>query len=99
MAIDHLKDYATLKAIGARDSDVCQVILMQTLWIGTVGSILGMSLVYVISTFWNSPLAPVDIQPALSAASVAVMFVICLLAAFVPYLRIRRIDPATILIG
>lgn len=99
MAIDHLKDYATLKAIGARDSDVCQVILIQTLWIGTVGSGLGMLLVYLIATFWNSPLAPVDIQPVLSWASVAVMFIICVLAAFVPYLRIRNIDPATILIG
>lgn len=99
MAIDHLRDYATLKAIGARDSDVCRVILVQTLWIGIVGSALGMSLVYVIAKFWNSPLAPVDIRPVLSAASVIVMFVICLLAAFVPYLRIRRIDPATILIG
>jgi ABC-type antimicrobial peptide transport system permease subunit len=35
----------------------------------------------------------------LSAASVVVMFVICIVAAFVPYLRIRKIDPATVLIG
>ena len=99
MAIDHLKDYATLKAIGARDSDICRVILIQTLWIGIAGSICGMGLVYAIAKFWNSPLAPVDIRPALAAGSVVIMFVICLFAAFVPYLRIRRVDPVTILLG
>jgi putative ABC transport system permease protein len=99
MAIDHLKDYATLKAIGARDSDVCSVILTQTIWIATVGTFLGMLVVYLIANFWNSPLAPVYIRPLLSAASVVVMFVICIVAAFVPYLRIRKIDPATVLIG
>jgi putative ABC transport system permease protein len=99
MAIDHLKDYATLKAIGARDSDVCSVILTQTIWIATVGTFLGMLVVYLIANFWNSPLAPVYIRPMLSAASVVVMFVICIVAAFVPYLRIRKIDPATVLIG
>lgn len=99
MAIDHLKDYATLKAIGARDSDVCRVILIQTLWICVVGTVVGMLLVLIISEFWNSPLAPVDIRPGLSGASIAIMFVICLVAAFVPYLRIRRIDPASVLMG
>jgi ABC-type antimicrobial peptide transport system permease subunit len=58
-----------------------------------------MLVVYMIANFWNSPLAPVYIRPLLSAVSVVVMFAICIVAAFVPYLRIRKIDPVTVLIG
>lgn len=99
MAVDHLKDYATLKAIGARDSDVFQVILIQTLWICGVGSVTGLVFVGGIAGFWNSPLAPVDIRPELSAASIAIMLVTCLIAAFIPYSRIRKVDPAACLLG
>lgn len=99
MALNHLEDYATLKALGAEDRDVCRVILVQALSIGGVGSLMGILGVALIRRTWNSPLAPVEIPPLLTGGSIGLMFVICLLAALVPYLRIRRVDPATVLMG
>lgn len=99
MALNHLEDYATLKALGAEDHDVCRVILFQSLFIGGVGSACGMSIVAIIRETWYSPLAPVEIPFALAAASVLLMFFICLVAALVPYLQIRKVDPAMVLMG
>lgn len=99
MALNHLGDYATLKALGADDRDVCRVILIQSLFIGGVGSVCGIAIVALIRATWDSPLAPVEIPPLLGLASVIIMFVICLAASLVPYLRIRKVDPATVLMG
>jgi len=99
MALNHLEDYATLKALGAEDGDVCHVILFQSTMICSGGSVCGLLIVAIIRTTWNSPLAPVEIPAYLTAVSVGLMFAICLAASLIPYLRIRKIDPATVLMG
>lgn len=99
MALNHLEDYATLKALGAEDRDICHVILCQSLFIGGAGSACGMSIVAIVRNTWNSPLAPLQIPLLLAGASVLLMFLICLAASLVPYLRIRNVDPATVLMG
>jgi putative ABC transport system permease protein len=99
LALDHRDDYATLKALGAKDRQVCGIIVIQALTIAAAGSVLGSLAVAAIGCSWNSALAPVAITPALFAASVALVFVICLAASLLPFLRIRRIDPAVVLMG
>jgi putative ABC transport system permease protein len=97
LALDHLDDYATLKALGAEDSHVCRVIILQSLTIATAGSAVGVVIVAAIRRFWHSPLAPIDIPNELMGLAVAVVFVICLVASLLPYLRIRQIDPTLVL--
>lgn len=99
LALDHTEDYATLKALGAEESDICRVIVAQACLMGGTGSVLAMGLVAVIGKCWYSTLAPIEIPLKLSAASVAVVFAICLLASLLPYVRIRKIDPAMVLLG
>jgi len=97
LALDHLDDYATLKALGAEDRYVCGVIVFQSLTIAVVGALAGTLIVVAIYRLWNSPLAPLEIPHALLASAIAVVFVVCLAATLLPYLRIRRIDPALVL--
>jgi putative ABC transport system permease protein len=99
LALDHISDYATLKALGAEERQVCGVILLQSLTIATVGSIVGVLIVVAIRRFWWSPLAPIEIPPSLVLLAVAFVFVICLAASLLPYVRIRQIDPAIVLQG
>lgn len=99
MALNHLTDYATLKALGAEHQVVCRVILIQALAIGGTGSVAGMLIVAIIRACWHSPLAPIEIPLPLAGASVMLIFAICLAASLVPYLRIRKVDPATVLMG
>lgn len=99
LALDHIGDYATLKALGAEDRHVVGVILMQSLSIALAGSAVGISIVLLIRQFWSSPLAPVEIPLVLLGIAVAFVFAICLAASLMPYVRIRRIDPAVVLQG
>lgn len=99
MALNHLDEYATLKALGAEDTAVGGVIFVQSLFIGWLGSLLGVGIVQLIRSTWDNPLAPIEIPPPLIIASVVLMLVICLVAAAVPYIQIRRVDPAVVLMG
>ena len=47
----------------------------------------------------SSPRAPVVLTVPVAALSVVLMVVVCLVAAWLPYWRIRKIDPASILRG
>lgn len=99
LALDHLDEYATLKALGAVDGHVCRVIITQSLAIASTGSVCGLAIVEAIRRFWDSPLAPVEIPLSLMAAAVVMVMVICLAASLLPFARIRRLDPAIVLMG
>lgn len=97
LALDHRDDYATLKALGAEDRHVWGVIVVQSLLIAVAGSAAGLAVVATIARFWNSPLARLEIHPPLLAGAVAIVMLICLVASFLPFARIRRLDPAMVL--
>lgn len=99
LALDHINEYATLKAIGAEDRHVCRVILWQSVAIAAVGSLAGLAIVLAIRALWNSPLAPVEIPPTLMGLAVVMVMVICLASSLLPFARIRRVDPALVLMG
>ena len=99
LALDHLAEYATLKALGAEDRQVCGVIVLQSLAIAAVGSCLGIAIVLAIKEFWSSPLAPIEIPLVLVGGALVLVFVICLAASLLPYARVRRVDPAMVLQG
>lgn len=99
LAHDHLEDYATLKAIGATDHQILGVIVLQSQAMAVAGSLMGIAIVEAIRQLWHSPLAPIDVPQQLLAVAVGLVFLICLAAALLPFLQIRRVDPAIVLMG
>jgi putative ABC transport system permease protein len=99
LSLDHLREYAALKAIGADDAQVAQVVRKQALSIATVGSAVGVGLVLVLERAIASPIAPIEIPNTLLVGSVTLVFGLCLVATSLPLLRIRRVDPAIVLQG
>jgi putative ABC transport system permease protein len=99
LALDHLSDYATLKAIGAEDRQVYRIIALQSLAVATGGSIIGMSIVFVIRRFWDSPIAPLVIPPEVQIAAIVLVMLICVASSVLPFRRLRRVDPAVVLQG
>lgn len=99
LALDHLEEYATLKALGAENRHVWGVIVLQSLAVAVAGSLGGLAIVAAVREFWNSPLAPVEIPASLITLAVAVAIVMCLAASLLPFARIRRLDPAMALVG
>jgi putative ABC transport system permease protein len=99
LALDHIEDYATLKAIGADDRQIRAVIVVQALSLAAIGSALGLLVIAGVRRFWNSPIAPIEIPTILQAIGVIFVCGICLVASLLPFLRIRKVDPAMVLQG
>lgn len=97
LALDHILDYATLKAIGAEDLDVYFVLLIQASVIALIGIGIGIVLVMLIKTFGSNPYAPILVPPWLLGSGIGLVMFICLSACALPFRRIRSVDPATVL--
>jgi putative ABC transport system permease protein len=99
LALDHLREYAALKAIGADDRQIGSVVTKQALSIAAVGSVIGIAQVLLMQRLISSPIAPIEIPFELLCGSVVVVFGICLASTILPLARIRRVDPAVVLQG
>jgi putative ABC transport system permease protein len=96
---ERIKEFGTLKAMGADDACIARFVVAQALGNAGIGSVLGLLIVVGIGLIMTSPRAPVVLTIPIAALSLALVVVVCLLAAWMPYWRIRRIDPASVLRG
>jgi putative ABC transport system permease protein len=96
---ERAKEYGTLKAMGAADGCVSRFLLAQALGNAVLGSALGLASSVMIGRLMSTPRAPVVLTEGVAALSVGLIFVVCLVAAWLPYWRMRRIDPASVLRG
>ncbi len=97
MVLDRLGEFGTLKAMGARESQVYSILLMQALMMATIGAVLGLTLVSGIQHFYSTPRTPIVIPWWLSLGGCLLVLAICLTASLLPYLRIRKLDPMMVL--
>jgi putative ABC transport system permease protein len=94
---ERLREFGTLKAMGADDRCVARFLLTQALGNAFFGSILGLGATVVISQLLSNPRAPVILTVWIAALSVLLVVIVCVVAAWLPYWRIRQIDPASVL--
>jgi putative ABC transport system permease protein len=94
---ERIKEFGTLKAMGADDRCISRFLVAQALGNAVLGSVVGLLGTVLIARFLSTPRAPVVLTWEVAAASVVLVGLICLLAAWLPYWRIRRIDPASVL--
>jgi putative ABC transport system permease protein len=92
-----IREFGTLKAMGATDGSVGRFLLAQALAVAAVGSVLGLASSVLVAGLLSSPRAPVELTVWLAAASVLLIVLVCLTASWLPYWRMRRIDPASVL--
>ena len=94
---ERLKEFGTLKALGADEVRVGWFLLLQALTSGVLGSVLGLVVARTTAALASSSRAPIVPTFSVMAGSVVLVLTVCLLAAWLPYWRIRRIDPASVL--
>lgn len=97
--LDRLVEFGALKAIGAHERQIRTIILLQSLSLATVGSAIGLVCVLVVQTLLDTPRAPIAIPWFVSVGSCLIVTGVCLLSSLLPYWRIRKIDPAMVLLG
>ena len=97
LVLDRYDEFATLKAIGTPERKVYLSLFVQASIIGIAGITIGYFLVLGIEKIGSSPKAPIVIPVWLSIATSILVLGICLLSALLPYYKVRRIDPMTVL--
>lgn len=94
---ERLKEFATLKAMGADDGYVAGFLVTQALGTALLGSIFGLTAAIGLGQSISNPAAPVTLTWWVGGVSIILIVIVCLIAAWLPYQRIRRIDPASVL--
>lgn len=97
--LEHLKEYGTLKAMGAANSEVVRVILYQALISATVGYLLGTILSLLAREAMSGQNLTVALSPALLLATGVLTVAMCAGASLLSITKVLRLDPATVFKG
>ncbi len=83
--------------MGADDRMIGRFLVAQALGNAVLGGLVGVSLAVILSQVISTARAPALLSWDVAILSVAIIAVVCLAAAWLPYWRIRSIDPASVL--
>jgi putative ABC transport system permease protein len=94
---DHLYEFATLRAMGASDSYIYQVIICQAL----INAIIGFAIAALIGSavvhFTAKSALQVVISPNLNIELFGLTILMCIVSAIAAIFRVVRVDPAIVL--
>ena len=94
---DHLKEFGTLKAMGASDWVIYGVIVEQSLWMAVLGYVPGMILCIGVAAWtFASQGFMILITPATAIAVFALTVVMCVGSAIFAIQKVTRVDPAIV---
>lgn len=93
--LDNVREFGTLKAMGATNRDISKVLLIQSLLISALGTVVGMGLLTLIAS-GHSPNMMLNYDPSVLAGSIGVITTLCVLASGVALTRVRRLEPAMV---
>jgi putative ABC transport system permease protein len=98
-AIEHVKEFATVKALGGRSADLFRLIAEQALYAALAGFAVGCALAHGARPLLARLELALVLTPAIDAQVFAGTVLLCLAAATIPYRKVAALDPATILRG
>ena len=93
--VEHTRDYAVLKALGAGSLVLYGSALLQSLVLSVCGALLGWGLAAGVAAALNTwyPVIASNLDLDLVAQFAAIIVVVNLLASLLPVRHVRRIDP------
>ena len=97
--MDHLKEYGTLKAMGATNGYLYRVIIQQAVASAVVGYVLAMGVSYFVIKGSQSGGAAIMVPPQMVAGMFVLTVVMCVGAALVSINKVTRLDPAMVFKG
>ena len=97
--MDHLKEYGTLKAMGATNGYLYRVIIEQAVASAVVGYLLAMAVSYVVVKGSQSGGAAILVPPRMVVGMLGLTIVMCVGAALVSINKVTRLDPAMVFKG
>lgn len=97
--LQYIREYGTLKAMGARNSAVVRVILSQAMISAALGFAVGAPLAIAMRAAMKGANLNVALTTPLYAATAAITAVMCAFAALLSIVKVLRLDPAAVFKG
>lgn len=94
--MEHLREYGTLKALGARNRDIYQVIFSQVAISAVIGFAAGSSIVLLLWDGIERAGVTLYLSPGLFFDVFLVVLTTCLFSAYFSVRKVRRLDPVTV---
>jgi len=95
-AVEHVKEFGTVKAIGGSDWDIYRILAEQAAIAAVVGFALGAALSYALRPVMAKLYLNVLVSPGFALAVFAGTVAMCLGAAIFSFRRVAGIDPALV---
>lgn len=97
--IDHLREFGTLKAMGATNGQIYRVIILQAVLAAVMGYALGISIALaVVNSTADSDLL-IKLPPGIAAGVFGVTLLMCISASLLSIRKATTIDPAMVFRG
>jgi len=91
---EHLKEYGTLRAIGAADRFLYGVIIRQAVYMAVLGYVPSLILSILIASIASHRGVPIQITPLTALIVFFLTLAMCVIAAVFAMQRVVRVDPA-----
>jgi len=97
--VDHIREYGTLKAMGATNSYLYRVLIEQAVWSATLGYALAMVVAHFIVAGSEKGGAVILMPLEMKVGMFFLAVLMCIAAAVVSINKVTRIDPAMVFRG
>lgn len=94
--MEHLRDYGTLKAMGARNRDINIVILAQAAAGAVMGFAIGVAVTFASSHGIEGAGVEMQLPFTLLASVFVIILLTCLAAAWISVRKVKRVDPVMV---
>jgi putative ABC transport system permease protein len=94
--VDNLREFGTLKAIGATTGDLAVLLFTQAAAFALGGTLIGLAAVSKMADAVRSATMTFILPGELFAATTVLMMVLCTFASSLSLLRLRRLEPAMV---
>lgn len=93
---EQMRDFAVLRALGARSQQLCRTVLTQAAILAFTGYLIGSAITYLAQFVIRNRMGDVtvEITPAMLAAMGLATAAMAVLGAILPLLRVTKINPA-----
>lgn len=93
---EHLKEFGTLKAIGASNWDLYAIIIEQALINSVIGFAVGMAITYVVTQAMKQGHLPILLPTPVLVGVFVLTVMMCLWSSILSISKVTRIDPAMV---
>ena len=94
--VDNIREFGTLKAIGATNGDLAKIVITQSITFALMGSLIGLAAITRIAAAIRSPKLAVQLPPQMLLGTTVIMIVMCVAASALALLRLRKVEPGMV---